>query len=370
MSTSPIQKSTPQANEISLVDLLHTITKYYQYLLSKWIIICIVGFGSAAIGLAASFIVKPKYTAHLSFALVEKGSGGGLADLASSFGLAGLVGAGGGGNGAFSGDNLLEIIKSRHAIEQTLLTPVDYKGQRKTLMEAYMDFTKMRKGLKKVKKNKDLRDLAYPVGQSRSTFNRTQDSVLFVVYDGFIKSQSLKIVRKDKKVSIVNVDFTSLDELFSKLFVETLMDQTYTFYRQTKTSQSRYNIDIMQLKADSVRLLYEAALYKGAGYSQVNINPALQYAAVPRMKQEGNAQLYGTVYTEILKNLETLKLDLARETPLVQVIDQPIFPLKKEKLGKIKGTFFGGVIGGVLIVVYLLGMLYIKELGLSLKSKE
>jgi len=80
--------------------------------------------------------------------------------------------------------------------------------------------------------------------------------------------------------------------------------------------------------------------------------------------------LYGTVYTEILKNLETLKLDLARETPLVQVIDQPIFPLKKEKLGKVKGTFFGGIIGGVLIVVYLLGMLYIKELGLNLKTEE
>jgi len=367
MST-PVQKSAGPANEISMLELIQSVKKYYQYLLSKWKIICIFGFGGAAIGLAASFIVKPTYTAHLSFALIEKSTGGGLADLASSFGFAGLVG--GGSNGAFSGDNLLEIIKSRHAIEQTLLTPVEYKGKRKTLMEAYMDFTKMRKSLKKVKKNKDLRDLAYPIGQDRATFNRTQDSMLYVVYNGFIKGQSLKIVRKDKKVSIVNVDFTSKDELFSKLFVETLMDQTYTFYRQTKTSQSRYNIDMMQQKADSVRLLYEEALYKGAGYSQVNINPALQFAAVPRMKQEGNARLYGTVYTEILKNLETLKLDLARETPLVQVIDQPIYPLKKEKLGKVKGTFFGGIIGGVLIVVYLLGMLYIKELGLNLKTEE
>ena len=367
MST-PAQKSAGQANEISLVELIQSLKKYYNYLLGKWKIICIFGFGGAALGLAASFIVKPTYTAHLSFALVEKSSGGGLADLASSFGFAGVVG--GGSSGAFSGDNLLEIIKSRHAIEQTLLTPVDYKGKQKTLMEAYMDFSEMRKALKKVKKNMDLRNLAYPIGQIRSTYNRTQDSMLFVVYDGFVKGQSLKIVRKDKKVSIVNVDFTSTDEEFSKLFVETLMDQTYNFYRQTKTAQSRYNIDMMQQKADSVRALYEAALYKGAGFSQVNINPALQFAAVPRIKQESNAQLYGTVYTEILKNLETLKLDLARETPLVQVIDKPIYPLKKEKLGKIKGTFLGGVIGGVLIVIYLLGLLYIKDLGLNLKKGE
>jgi uncharacterized protein involved in exopolysaccharide biosynthesis len=87
------------------------------------------------------------------------------------------------------------------------------------------------------------------------------------------------------------------------------------------------------------------------------------------MKQEGEAQLYGTVYTEILKNLETLKLDLARETPLVQIIDQPILPLKKVKFGKVKGIVFGGVLGGVLIVVYLLGMLYLKELGLNSKTE-
>ena len=127
---------------------------------------------------------------------------------------------------------------------------------------------------------------------------------------------------------------------------------------------------MMQAKADSVRALYESALYKGASYSQANINPALQIAAVPRIKQESSAQLYGAVYTEILKNLETLKLELARETPLVQIIDKPIYPLKKDKLGKIKGTFFGGVIGGVLIVVYLLGMLYVKELGLTSKPEE
>lgn len=367
MSNSEL-KSSGKATEISLIEVMNLTKKYYKYLLTKWKIICIVGFGSAALGLVVSFITKPTYTAQLSFALVEKGTSGGLADLASSFGFAGLVG--GGSNGAFSGDNLLEIIKSRYAIEQTLLTPVNYKGQQKTLMEAYMDFTKMRKGLKKEKKNKDLRDLKYPIGQARSTFNRTQDSMLFVVYDGFIKGQSLKVIRKDKKVSIVNLEFSSKDELFSKLFVETLMDQTYRFYRQTKTSQSRYNIDMMQAKADSVRALYEAALYKGAGYSQVNINPALQFAAVPRIKQESNAQLYGAVYTEILKNLETLKLDLARETPLVQIIDQPIFPLKKDKLGKIKATVIGGFIGGLLIVVYLLGMLYIKELGLTTKDLE
>jgi len=248
--------------------------------------------------------------------------------LASSFGYGGLIG---GNNGAFSGDNLLEIIRSRYAVEKTLLTPVNYRGQNKNLVEVYIDFNDLRKKWQKKNKNKDLQQLSYPIDQKRESFNRTQDSVLFTIYDEFIKSQALTVTRKNKKVSIVNVNFTSKDEIFSKLFVEKLMDQTYQFYKETKTSQSRANINMMQHTADSIKGLYETALYKGAGFSQVNVNQALQFAAVPRIKQENNAQLYGTVYAEVLKNLETLKLDMARETPIIQIIDTPRFPLLKEK---------------------------------------
>ena len=154
--------------------------------------------------------------------------------------------------------------------------------------------------------------------------------------------------------------FTSKDELFSKLFVEKLMSETYQFYCETKTAQSRSNIKMMEMKADSIRRLYESSLYKGAGISQVNINPALQFAAVPRIKHENNAQLYATVYGEVLKNLETLKLDMARETPIVQIVDTPRLPLQKEKLGKAKAIIIGGVLGGLLIVFYLLGALFFK----------
>jgi len=344
--------------EITLIQIVTEVKKYWSYLLSKWLFILIFGLVGGGLGLVASLMSKPTYTAHLSFALVEKSSGGGLADLASSFGFGGLAG---GSNGAFSGDNLLEIIQSRYAMEKTLLTPVNYKGKTQNLVEVYIGFTNMREGWLKNKMNQELQQLSYPIGQKRETFTRTQDSVLFSIYQGIYNSKSLAVARKDKKISVVNVDFRSPDELFSKIFVETLMDQTYTFYRETKTSQSRANINMMQHTADSIKGLYESALYKGAGISQVNINPALQFAAVPKIKQENNAQLYGTVYAEVLKNLETLKLDMARETPIVQLIDSPRFPLKMDRLGKAKGIAIGGILGGFLIVVYLLGSILIKD---------
>jgi len=347
----------PEGTEMSLKDMVRIAKEWWNYLLARWVLIVIFGLGGAAIGLTVSLTSKPKYTAHLSFALMEKGTGAsGLASLASSFGYD----IGGGSANAFSGDNLIEIIKSQRAVEQTLLTPVTYKGKKENLVEVYATCTKMRKGWERSKK-KELRNLSFPIGQQARSLSRVQDSVINVIYNNMSKSGALSVAKINKTSGVVNVNFTGRDELFAKLFVENLMDQTYRFYRETKTAQSRANISMMQHTADSVKRLYDAALYKGAAVSQVNMNMAMQYVAVPKIKQQTDAQLYGTVYAEVLKNLETLKLDMARETPLVQIIDTPQLPLKKQKLGKIKGTVTGGLFGGILIILYLLVARYIKK---------
>lgn len=355
MSELDTYQPTVKQKGLSLQELSEKALFLWKYLLRKWVIIVVFGLGGAAIGLTMALLSKPEYKAHLSFALIDNsGGGGGLIALASSFGLGNF----GGNDDAFSGDNLLQIIQSRFAIEHTLLIPVNYQGKTKTLVEVYIDFNELRKGWSTNKKNPELHTLSYPVGQKRETFTRTQDSVLCSIYKSIKESGALSVVRVDKKMGIVNVDFTSQDEIFSKLFVEKLMDETYRFYKDTRTSQTRANVEMMEAKADSIKRLYESALYKGASYSQININVAIQTAAVPRIKQENNAQLYATVYTEVLKNLESLKLDLARQTPLVQIIDSPRYPLDKKKLGKTMGTLTGGVLGGLLIVSWLLLVLY------------
>jgi uncharacterized protein involved in exopolysaccharide biosynthesis len=355
MENNNNQKPAQYNDVITLAELIQTITKWWKFLLSKWLILLLAGLIGGGLGILYSLYKKPKYTAKLSFALVEGGSNFGLADLASSFGFSGLFG---GNSNAFSGDNLLEIITSKYAVEQTLLTPVEFKGEEKTLIEAFIQFNGFRKKWEKDKKVPELKTLSYPIGQPRESFTRLQDSVLYEVYKMVSSPKSLSIARKNKKVSIVNVNFTHRSEILAKLFVETLMDQTYEFYLKTRTAQIRSNVELMEIKADSVKTLYEEALYKGALIPQVNVNKAMRLASVPLLKQETNAQLYGAVYSEVLKNLEALKLDLARQTPIIQIIDTPRYPLYKDRLGKLKGLIFGGILGGI----FILGYLVLKEI--------
>jgi uncharacterized protein involved in exopolysaccharide biosynthesis len=55
----------------------------------------------------------------------------------------------------------------------------------------------------------------------------------------------------------------------------------------------------------------------------------------------------------LVQQTEMAKVALRKETPLIQVIDRPILPLKKEKFGKAKGILLGGFLAGFLIVLGL-----------------
>ena len=98
-----MQTPETQNDEISLKELIQKGQVWFAFFKSKWKIILYAGILGGLLGLGYSFTKKNIYTAKLSFALEEKGSGGGnLSSLAAQFGL-GIGGAAGRGSGFFSG---------------------------------------------------------------------------------------------------------------------------------------------------------------------------------------------------------------------------------------------------------------------------
>lgn len=290
------------------------------------------------------------YVAELSFALDDDKSGGtGLgaaAGLASQFGID--LGGGSGG-GAFSGDNLQELMKSRTMVEKTLLVPVIVNNKQQTLAQYYIDFTEF------YKKKPDLKNINYPVNLDRAHFTLQQDSVLGVFYTTITKA-NLSVDKVDKKLSIITVKVTSENEMFSKMFTEMLVKNVSDFYIETKTKKSARNVAILQHQTDSVRNALNNAITGAAVTSDVNPNPnpSLQIIRVPSLRKQVDVQANTAILTELVKNLELSKMSLRRETPLVQVIDRPILPLEKQRFGKLKGIVLGGFVFGFFTALYLL----------------
>ena len=337
-----------QNEEISLKELIQKAGDWFAYFKSQWKIIFLAGIIGGLLGLGYSFTKKTIYTAKLSFALEEKGniSASGLASVAAQFGL----GIGAEGGGVFSGGNMIELLKSRFLIEKTLLSTVTINGKSDLLLNRYIRFNKLDKAWAK---KKNLVALKF-TNSDRTKFTLQQDSVLGMISIGLIKN-NIAVAQQDKKLSIINVVFASTDEIFAKVFSEKLIETVTDFYIETKTKKSRGNVMLLQNRADSVQRELNSALYGRAQFGDQNMGLIRQQAAVPKLKQEMRVQMLGTLYGELVKNLEFAKLTLMREEPLVQVIDQPILPLPKVRLSKYKAILIGGFLFGFLSLLGLGG---------------
>jgi Chain length determinant protein len=345
------------SDEISLKELLEKTREWYFFLMSKWKVIIVAGLIGAIFGLAYSFIKKPIYTATLSFALEDdKSGGGGLGSLASSFGFD----IGGSGGGAFSGSNLTELFKSRNMVEKTLLTPVIFEGKKISLIEMYIQNNEWRE---KWENKPKLKNLSFLPNADRKKFTREQDSILGVIYENLSKT-GLTVAQKDKKIDITTIEVASTNELFSKYFTEALANQVSDFYITTKSKKARLNMMILQRQTDSIRGQLNGAI-TGVAVANDNtfgLNPAMNVRRAPSARRQVDVQANTAILTELVKQTELAKVTLRKETPLIQIIDKPILPLKKEKFGKLKGLVLGGFLSGFLVVLILVFRRIIKNL--------
>ena len=344
-------------DEISLKELIQKIEEWVAYLKTQWKLIIGIATLGAVLGFVYASFQKPTYKATMTFVLEEDKGGGmsGALGLASSFGFD----MGGAGGGLFSSSNILELMKSRFVIEKTLLNPVIVNGQQISVADYYIQINELKEAWSK---NAALSKISFPANADRSKFSLQQDSILQTISASLVKN-NLTIAQKDKKVSIISLEAKTENELFSKLFCEQLLKETSDFYIETKSKKSRLNVDILQHQADSIRAELNSAITGVAAATDnvYNLNPAFNVKKTPSTRRQVDVQANTAILTQLVAQLELSKVSLRKETPLVQLIDRPILPLEKDKVGRLKSLILGGFLAGFLTVLYLVfGQLYKK----------
>jgi hypothetical protein len=358
-----IENSNIDNDEISLKDLIIKAKEWYVFLITKWKIILFAGFIGGALGLVIASKQKPTYKAVLTFAMEDDKGGGGGGGLSGALGLASSFGidlGGAGGGGAFAASNLAELMKSRLLVEKVLLEPIIINSKTISLAEYYIQINKLREGWDK---KPTLQNIQFLPNADRSTFTLQQDSILQQIHKRLIDQDRLSIMQKDKKVTILSIIVTSENEIFSKIFCESIAKETSDFYIETKSKKSKINVNVLQRQTDSIRNALNAAITGVANETDnvYNLNPAFNIKGAPSKKKQIDVQANTAILTNLVVQLELAKITLRKETPLIQLIDSPIFPLPKEKYSKWKSIILGGFLAGFLyILILIFGRLYRK----------
>ncbi|MDR6566545.1 Wzz/FepE/Etk N-terminal domain-containing protein [Chitinophaga ginsengisegetis] len=350
-------ETTKITEEISLKELIVKLQDWLRYLWQKKVWVITFTALGAGIGLFIALKSKPNYAAELTFVLEDNST----SPLGAYSGLASQLGIDLGNTGQsslFAGENIIEFLKTRLIVEKALLAPVLYRNQRMTLVEVYIRFS----GMKKQWQEAEFPfNVEYPLNVERRSYSRQQDSVLNIIQAKVIK-KNLVVEKVDKKLSFISVKVLSPVDTFSKYFAEALVKEAIDFYTNTKTKRTKLNVDRLQLQADSMKLLLNRKTYSTAALQDLNVNPAKQIASVNTELALRDKTVLQSMYIEIIKNLELSKIAMTRETPVIQIINIPIFPLEIKKIGKVKGIVIGAFISGFITVFALLLSRIYKEI--------
>ena len=327
---------------IKYSELKAVILRFLNYFISQYKLILYITLITSALGLLYGKLQPSTFKATSTFIVEDKSGkgGGGLSGLASQFGID-VGGLTGGGAGLFDGDNILEIIKSRSIIEKVLLTkmeePSSLKGQ--TIADYYIQINNLAPAFES--KNINVKSLNFAGLTEGAKHTIQQDSILYILYSRINKN--LNVEKKSKKSTIITLEVVSGDQVFSKTFAEEVLKQTSDLYIDIKTGNLSRSIERIQQKADSLQRslsnIYQNSFQINSSRTEIS---------------NRDKTFSSTLYAEVVKNLETLKLSLINQTPVIQVLDTPKYPLFDQRTPARYSLIIGFAIGFVLSFFYAL----------------
>ncbi len=162
-----------------LKDIVLKIKEWYRLLLGNWKLLLLAGVVGAGIGLVSALLKTTTYKAELVFVTAEgeEGGMGKLASLGSQFGLIWVEAH----LALLVGDNLLELMKSRRLVEQTLFDSMfNEQGERVRLLERYL----LRDSAEQNEDNPPVELL-----NNNETPNYKQDSLLAEIHEVFTEDK-------------------------------------------------------------------------------------------------------------------------------------------------------------------------------------
>lgn len=340
-----LQQQNQNTDEVSLKELILKGKDWFAYLWGyKWRIL-LAGLLGGALGFVyAKYFTKTTYTATVSFTLEQKGSGGAgaLGGLASSLGLGDV---GGSSSGMFGGENVLHLMKSNRIIHQSLKEPqADFKGDH--LLNAYL-----KNHFEKPLKEKKIK--LFPANLDSVFFDRQQDSLLLLITKN-IRETQIVAERQDKKTSIIILEVKDANEQWAYLFSKALVKNAIDLYLEIKVGKLMRTEQELTQKKDSIRGLLDGSITTLAYETDLNSHTPLMRYKTNQAKKQIDVEVLKSMYGSVIQNLEITKMQRAQEEPIIEIIDEPIIPLDKEKFGVIKSFILGSFLAGFLSSIFFI----------------
>ena len=334
--------------EINLTDILKFIKDGLKT-------ITIAAFSFAILGVIVALSTPNEFTSNgkLLPELQSKGIGGSLGGLKSLAGLAGIDLGSMNSSEAIRPDLYPNIIQSLPFKMYILNQPfLDTESGKNVVLKEYLK-QKSESGWSISKLFAKKEEVATPTNLP----NLPKEVVsLTLAQEAQIKDIGERIsVNMDKKSGVIAVDVKMPEAILAAAVTAKTIDYLTNYVTAYRTGKAKADLAFYENRVVEMRKRKDNLEYAYFHFSDANRNPFFKTVEIPQKKLQSEYELVKNLYDELNKQMEQAKIKLREETPVFQVLEPPVVPLKKSEpkrsLMVIAYAFFG-IIVGLLILLW------------------
>lgn len=352
-------EKTYNEEEITLKDLLMKMSELFSELWKHKFIIMFFGLVFGVLFVIRVWDERKMYDAPLTFMLNDDEAG----DLNFN-GILGQIGLGAGMGGDSNLDKILELSKTRKIMQSVILSKSTVNGRSDYLGNHIIEnldsldrweTTKWYQFRSKEKAN-SLKDFRF-THDSIPAFKLKENSALKKIYHyiagkdqlgGIVHTSHAEtsgIMKLTCKTSEPELSIELISQLFKKLS---------TYYVEKTVEKQQFTFEIIKTKTDSLfgALTYaEVAL---ANFRDKNRGLFKNRDVLTEARLTRDVQKLNIMYGEAAKNKEMADFTLQNKIPYIQIIDEPLLPIRGQKSSKLKNLIIGGMLGGLLASLFFI----------------
>lgn len=149
----------------------------------------------------------------------------------------------------------------------------------------------------------------------------------------------------DKKSGVITIYASMPDPVVAAEVTKFAMEYLMEYVKKYRTEKLRLDVDYLEAQVISSRGKYYSTQEKKAQYIDQFQDMRLQSADLKRERIESEYRLSSSFYNELLKKYEEAKFKLHQETPVFQVLEPPVVPIKRSSPKRTVIALFSFVLG-------------------------
>ncbi|QJW88299.1 lipopolysaccharide biosynthesis protein [Spirosoma taeanense] len=153
----------------------------------------------------------------------------------------------------------------------------------------------------------------------------------------------------DKKSGIITISAEMPDPVVAGTVGRQTLDYLLHYVTDYRTGKARQQVRFLEQQVRNARRRYESAEYALSAYRDRNRSLFLNTAKIEEQRLQGDYLLAQTVYNDLSKQLEQARIKVQEEAPVFQTLNPPSVPLRKSGPKRlviiIAFTIFGALAG-------------------------